>query len=264
MCRGTYLVEHDLRVWQHGGDDIQVRPKHVGADGGDRRPLPRRQILGQQRRGRGLRAVLAQRDHLPMDDVREHRPEPIALPPVDLIEADVPRLSFRPRPIPLGEKGFLRATGFPPAPAMPHRGMARRHRLTVHTNLLPQPTRDARLRVRELNPLRPNPAATTHHPSLPIDQRHRMGRPRQIIPGPRLRRPHAPCPPATAAARVAPPVAFHQHAHSAGCRIILALDPLDPKSRQAQNPRTIALRSHASSLVVCTSREDDTGWSGAK
>jgi hypothetical protein len=37
-----------------------------------------------------------------------------------------------------------------------------------------------------------------------------------------------------------------------------------PKPRQAQNPRTIPSRSHASSLVVCTSREDDTGWSGAK
>src|SRR5260370_28597312 len=33
---------------------------------------------------------------------------------------------------------------------------------------------------------------------------------------------------------------------------------------QPQNPRTISPRSHASSLVGSTSREEDTGWSSAK
>jgi hypothetical protein len=36
-----------------------------------------------------------------------------------------------------------------------------RHRLTVHTNLLAQPARDAPFGVRELDPLGANPAAVT-------------------------------------------------------------------------------------------------------
>jgi hypothetical protein len=39
--------------------------------------------------------------------------------------------------------------------------MTGRHRLTVHADLLPQAARDARLRVRELDPLGPNPALLT-------------------------------------------------------------------------------------------------------
>src|SRR5882672_10954464 len=47
-------------------------------------------------------------------------------------------------------------------------------------------------------------------------------------------------------------------------RVAVTLRRHHPKPRQPQNPRTIAPRSHRSSLVVCTSREDDTGWSGAR
>src|SRR5438309_3152880 len=47
-----------------------------------------------------------------------------------------------------------------------------------------------------------------------------------------------------------------------GC-LLIAFGRHDSKSRQPENPRTISLRSHSSSLG-CTSREDDAGWSGAK
>ena len=147
---------------------------------------------------------------------------------------------------------------------MAHGRMTRRHRLTVHADLLPQPTRDARLRVREFDPLCANPAAATNDAALAIDERDRMGCPRQIIPGPLLHRSHAARASPTSTARVALPAAFQMHPKSTGPRVVRTLKGLHPKSGHAQNPRTIAPRSHASSLVGSTSRENDTGWSGAK
>ena len=94
-----------------------------------------------------------------------------------------------------------------------------------------------------------------------IDERDRMGGPRQIIPGPLLHRSHAARPSATSTARVAPPAAFQMHSKSTGPCVVRTLKGLHPKSGHAQNPRTIAPRSHASSLVGTTSRENDTGWS---
>ena len=91
-----------------------------------------------------------------------------------------------------------------------------------------------------------------------------MGCPRQIIPGPLLHRSHAARASPTSTARVALPAAFQMHPKSTGPRVVRTLEGLHPKSGHAQNPRTIAPRSHASSLVGSTSRENDTGWSGAK
>src|ERR1700692_3819943 len=80
----------------------------------------------------------------------------------------------------LVQKGPLGAPGFAPAHAVADRGVTRGHRLTVHADLLLQASGDARLRIRELDALGPNPAAATDDAALPINERHGMRRPRQI------------------------------------------------------------------------------------
>jgi hypothetical protein len=222
------------------------------------------EFLRQQRRGGGLGAVLPKSDHFAVDDVGEHRPQALALPALDLIESEMPRAPFRARPIPLGQKGPLGAPGFAPAHSMADRGVTRGHRLTIHADLLPQAPGDARLRIRELTALGPNPTAATDDAALRINERHGMRCPRQIVPGALLHRPHAADPSTTSTAGVSPPVAFQMHPKSSGPAVVRTLNVLHPKSGQAQNPRTIAPRSHGSSLVGSTSRENDTGWSGAK
>ena len=91
-------------------------------------------------------------------------------------------------------------------------------------------------------------------------QRHRMCGPGQIVPGPLLRRSHPRRAPTTPTAGIAPAAPLHMDLQST-VRLLLPLDPHDPESGQAENPRTIPLRSHASSLVGSTTRENDTGWS---
>ena len=67
-----------------------------------------------------------------------------------------------------------------------------------------------------------------------------------------------------ATARISSPAPLDPHP-KATCRLnLVTIHPLHAKSGQTQNPRTIAARSHASSLVGSTTRENDTGWSGAK
>ena len=258
------LVEDDLRVRQHRTHRVEIRPMHVGAGGGDRRPLSPGQVLRQQRGGGSLRTVLSQPHHLAMHHVRQHGPKALALAAVNLIEADMPRLSLRARAIPLGQTGLLRAPGLASAHTMAHGGMTGRHRLTVHPNLLPQPTGDARLGVRELDPLGPNPAAATADTALLIDQRYGVCRPGQIIPGPLLRRPHTGSPSTTPTARISSTASLHVDPQSTLRLTVLTFDRRHSETGQAQNPRTIALRSHASSLVGSTSRENATGCSGAK
>ena len=177
---------------------------------------------------------------------------------------DMPRLWLRARAIPLGQKGLLRAPRLAPAHAMAHGGMTGRHRLTVHPNLLPQPTGDARLGVRELDPLGSNPAAVSADAALLIDQRHGVCRPGQIIPGPLLHRPYPGGPSTTSTARISSTASHEVDPQSTRRLTVFTFDRRHPKTGQAQNPRTISPRSHASSLVGSTSRENDTGWSGAK
>ena len=90
----------------------------------------------------------------------------------------MPRLPGHARTIPFCEECFLGATSFPPADAVPHRRVARRHRLTVHADLLPQVPGDPCLGVGELDALGANPAVLTHDPALPIHQRRVMRGPR--------------------------------------------------------------------------------------
>src|SRR5262249_22198753 len=136
--------------------------------------------------------------------IREHGPEALALAPLDLVEPEVAGLAFPPRAIPFGEKRFLGAAGFAPAPAVAHGGVAPRHRPTSHSRPAPPPPRHAPLRVGEFDALGPNPAVAADDPALAIHQRHGMGRPRQIIPGAVPRRSDAADAPAAPTARIPP------------------------------------------------------------
>jgi hypothetical protein len=99
------------------------------------------------------------------------------------------------------------------------------------TTLLPQPTRGARLRIGELDPLRANPAAATADAALVIDQRDGVGRRRRIIPGPLRHRPHALRASVTATGRAAAqpaPFASNRQATSHLLPVDLRLDDPEP------------------------------------
>src|SRR5262245_60736392 len=59
--------------------------------------------------------------------------------------------------------------------------MTRRHRLTVHADLLAQAPSNPRLRVCELDAFRAEAARSTDQPSLRIDHRHVMTRPPLLV-----------------------------------------------------------------------------------
>ena len=213
----------------------------------------------QHSRGGGLGAVLPKSDHFAVDDVGEHRPQALALPALDLIESEMPRAPFRARPIPLGQKGPARRAGLCPSSPMADRGVTRGHRLTIHADLLPQAPGDARLRIRELTALGPNPTAATDDAALRINERHGMRCPRQIVPGALLHRPHAADPSTTSTAGVSPPVAFQMHPKSSGPAVVRTLNVLTPEIRASPEPTSIAPRSHGSSLVGSTSERTTPG-----
>ena len=127
------------------------------------------------------------------------------------------RLSPRARAIPLGQKRFLRAPRFAPTHAVAHRGMAGRHRLTVHADLLSQASSDARFGVGELDALGANPAGPTHEAALRIDERDMMRRPRQVVPRPLSARSHATRASTTATTGVTGARRDVQSESSAGC-----------------------------------------------
>ena len=172
-------------------------------------------------------------------------------PPARRRSPRMKRPAPRARPIPLGEEGLLGAAGLAPTAPMAHRRMTGRHRLAVHPNLLPHPARHARLRIGELHAFGPHPTPPTGDPSLAIDQRRRVRGPRQVIPDPIARRPHAAGATAAAAARIPRrPLPLNTDPH-APRRVRAVPAPLDhPESWQARDPRKILPRSHASSLAA--------------
>jgi hypothetical protein len=141
--------------------------------------------------------------------------------------------------------------------------MTRRHRLTVETDQPLQPARHARLRIRKLDPLRANAALAAADATLVVHHRDRMRGPGQVLPGPLFHIAHAAGAPATATARVpANPASLDADPERAVRGVTVTVYAHHPESRQAENPGTLSSRFHASSLVDCTSREDNTGWSG--
>ena len=222
------------------------------------------EILREQGRGGGRCAILTQAHDLAAHHIRQDSPEALAFPALDLIEADVPRPPFPTGAIPLGQEGLLGAPGFAPTDAVPYGGVAGRHRLAIQADLLAQAARDPGLRGGKLDPLRAHPAVATDHASLPVDQRDRMQRPGQIVPRPLSRSAHAAGPAPTAAAHIASyPAPFQLQPQATLHPVALPFNTHHSEARQAQDPGTIPLRSHVSSLLGCTSRENNTGLSGA-
>ena len=146
MLEHMEFVEHDLRVRQHLADGIEIRPVHVRAHG-PRRPHAAAQVssVRQQRRGCGLRAVVIairslRRGRRSESTVQKRCPFPRWISS----SSEVAGLPFRAGAIPRRQERPFRPARFAPAHAVSHRRMTRRHRLTVHADLLPQATRDAR------------------------------------------------------------------------------------------------------------------------
>jgi hypothetical protein len=135
----------------------------------------------------------------------------------------------------------------------------------IEPDLLLEASRHAGLRIGELDPIGPDPTMPTLDPALRIHQRDRMRRPRQIVPSSIPHGSDAPRPAAAAAARVpADAATLDPNRQPTRPDLAVTLRRHGTKPRHPQDPRTIASRCHRSSLVVCTSREDDTGWSGAR
>lgn len=204
----------------------------------------------------------AKSDHLSVHDIRQHGPEPLAFAALNFIESHVAGPALHARAIPLGEERFFRAVGLAPAHAMPHCRVTRGHRLAVDTDLLPQAPSDPSLRIGELDALRSDPAVPTGDASLPIDECDVMRAPRQVVPRAIPTRAHARRASATSAAGVPSHAASLNPNHQAAA--LSFVHRRHAKSRQTENPRTIASRSHPSSLVGCTSRENTIRFRMAK
>src|SRR6266851_3567520 len=254
MCRGTFLVEHHFRPRQHLGHDVPIRPVQIATNRFDGCALSGVHPVREQRAQTVFAAVLLQADHLAANQVGEDRPEVLPLAALNLVDAEVPGAAFRPRAIPRLQKRLLRAPGRPPTYRMPHGRVTRRHRLTIEANALTEAPRQTRVRVGKAHPLGADSAVPAPEATQGVAQRHRMLRPRQVVPGARLRVTDVSCPSPAPRTDIAanpspleldyqPPVLLtFQADHSIIC--------------QSQNPRTIPKRSHRSSLVVITSRED--------
>ena len=265
MLEDMELVKHHVGLRQNLRNRIQIGPVHIGTHGANRAPLMRVQIRGEQGRGGGLRTVLPHAHDLTAHHIRQDGPEALAFPALDLIETDVARPPCPAGAIPVGQEGLFGAPRFAPTDAVPHGRVAGRHRLAIQPDLLAQAARDPRFGIGKLDPLRPHPTVATDHAPLPIDQRHRVHRPRQVVPGAVARGADPAGPSPAAAAHVAPyPPPFQVQPESTVRGVVLPLEPHDPKARQTQDPGTLPSRSHVFSLLGCTSRENDTGRSDAK
>ena len=114
MLEDMELVEHHVRLRQDVRDRIQIGPVHIGTHRANHAPLMRVEILGEQGRGGRLRAILPQAHDLTAHHIRQHGPEALAFPALDLIEADVARPPFPAGAIPLDQEGLFSAPRFCP------------------------------------------------------------------------------------------------------------------------------------------------------
>lgn len=129
--------------------------------------------------------------------------------------------------------------------------VTRRRQLTIHADLLAQAPGDPRFGVGERHLLGANATVPTAHPPLAIDQRHGMPGPRQVIPRPIPRRSHTAGAMSTPATRISRrPLPLDADMDPPGRRGPVPDQLHDAESGQAQDPRTISLRSQASSLAA--------------
>jgi hypothetical protein len=119
-----------------------------------------------------------------------------------------------------------------------------------------QATREAGLRVGKGHALGANATTPTPHAPLPIHERHRMCRPRQVIPCAFDRISDMPCPASTSRTFVpVDPPAFNPDAQPGARSVSLPVDRLNAILVETQNPGTLALRSHVSSQLCRNMRE---------
>src|SRR6266498_1486999 len=110
---------------------------------------------------------------------------------------------FRSRPIPRLEKRAFGPAGGPPTDGVADGRVTRRHRLTVQTDPLPKPTRQPCVHVGEAHALGPDATVATPEPAQRVAQRHRMLRPRYVVPRAHLRIADVSGPSSTARADIA-------------------------------------------------------------
>jgi hypothetical protein len=129
--------------------------------------LGREGLIEQGGRGR-FAPLRAHRDHFAVDNVRQHRPELLALAAVNLVEPEVARSPLRPLRVPPPQERVFGAARRAPAHAMPHRGVTGRHRLAIEPNQLLQSAGHPGLGIGKLDALGPDAAVPTPHPPLRV------------------------------------------------------------------------------------------------
>ena len=175
---------------------------------------------------------------------------------MDLVSPEVSRPAFRSRAVPLGKKRLLRAPRFAPTDAVSHRGVRRRHRLTIESNHAVATARVIRAfgSAKATRSVR-MPHIRQYDTPLPIHEGHAVLGPRQVVPRPLRVISHAPGPSPTAGTFIAAGAAsLNPDTNSRSRAVCFPLDRLDPKTRKTQNPSTLPLRSHVSSLLCATQR----------
>ena len=138
--------------------------------------------------------------------------------------------------------------------------MARWHRLAVEPDLLSESPRHPCHGIGERYLLRAYPAPAAPHPTQGVDQRHRVLRPRQVVPGAVLGIAHARAPSTAATARVPPGcTSFDADPDTCPQPFVLEFQGLHAETIQAQQLGKLLLRSHLVLPCAGKPREDTTG-----
>lgn len=262
MLQDMKLVKHDFGLGQDLRHGVQIRLMHIGTDSLNSGALTSIETVRQQPRQARLRSIARQTPDLAPDQVREHCPEAIPFASLDLVGSQMTWPTLWSMGIPCFKKGALGPARLAPAHAVAHRRMAGWHRLTVEPNELTQAPCHPRLRVREADPLCADAACPAVHAPLPVNERHSISRPGQVVPGTVLGISNTPASPAASAAAMPPtpsPLDSNQKSR-------LVLGPVkhnlfDAVSLQPENPATLDMRSHPV-LPLCVLHQEKTSSDG--
>jgi hypothetical protein len=117
------FVEHHIGLLQQRRHRVEIRLPHVPCRPRESGRAAAGEGLGQQSGGVRFAAVLAQPDHLAVDDIGEDRPELMPLPALDLIQADVLRTPLGALLVPSTQERDVRPGALRPSSRVAHRGM---------------------------------------------------------------------------------------------------------------------------------------------
>jgi hypothetical protein len=164
----------------------------------DGRALPSIEARGQQPRQARVGAIRREAEHFAVDEIREHRVELLRLAALNLVGTEMPRPWSRSRLVPFAQERFLRAPRFAPTEPVAYGRVRGGHRLAIQSNELSQSPRNTRLGIGEGDAVGADAARRAVDAPLPIDERHAVLGPRQVLPGPVSPITHPPCPSPTA------------------------------------------------------------------